>query len=68
MKIRSVSTWKENLDLSKPYTIAYKTIDHVENLFVVVELENGIIGVGSGSPAEFVTGENIHASAEALSG
>lgn len=68
MKIRSVSTWKENLDLSKPYTIAYKTIDHVENLFVVVELENGIIGVGSGSPAEFVTGENIHASALALTG
>lgn len=67
MKIRSVRTWKENLDLNKPYTIAYKTIDHVDNLFVTIELENGITGIGAGSPAEFVTGENIHASETALS-
>lgn len=62
MKIRSVRTWKENLDLSKPYTIAFRTIDHVDNLFVTIELENGITGIGSGSPGEFVTGENIDAS------
>ncbi|MBX2928979.1 MAG: dipeptide epimerase [Saprospiraceae bacterium] len=67
MKIRSVRTWKENLDLSKPYTIAYKTIDHVDNLFVTIELENGITGIGAGSPAEFVTGEKIEASAATLS-
>ncbi len=66
MKIRSVRTWKENLDLKKPYAIAYRRIDHVDNLFVVIELENGISGVGAGSPAEFVTGENIDASAEVL--
>lgn len=66
MKIRSIRTWKENLDLSRPYTIAYKTIDHVENLFVVLELENGLTGMGSGSPAEFVTGENIDLSAALL--
>ena len=66
MKIRSLRTWKENLDLSRPYTIAYKTIDHVENIFVVLELDNGIIGMGSGSPAEFVTGENIDLSAALL--
>lgn len=67
MKIRSVRTWKENLDLAKPYTIAYKTIDHVDNLFVTIELENGITGIGAGSPAEFVTGEKIDISAETLS-
>lgn len=66
MKIRNVRTWRENLDLAKPYTIAYKTIDHVENLFVVIETDNGITGIGSGSPAEFVTGENIHGSTQAL--
>jgi L-Ala-D/L-Glu epimerase len=66
MKIRSIRTWKENLDLSRPYTIAYKTIDHVENLFVVLELDNGLTGMGSGSPAEFVTGENIDLSAALL--
>jgi L-alanine-DL-glutamate epimerase-like enolase superfamily enzyme len=59
MKIKSVKTWSENLELTKPYSIAYETIDSVENVFVELELDNGIKGVGSGSPAEFVTGENI---------
>lgn len=66
MKIRQVHLRRENLLLKRPYTIAYKTIDHVENLFVLLELDNGILGLGSGSPAEFVTGENIHASEQAL--
>ena len=59
MKIKSVKTWFENLELTKPYSIAYETIDSVENVFVEIELDNGIKGIGSGSPAEFVTGENI---------
>ncbi len=66
MKIRSVRTWSENLDLKKPYTIAYKRIDHVENIFVAVELENGLVGVGSGSPAHFVTGEDFEGSVSEL--
>ena len=40
-------------------SIAYETIDSVKNVFVELELYNGIKGLGSGSPAEFVTGENI---------
>ena len=59
MKIKNVKTWFENLELTKPYSIAYETIDSVENVFVEIELDNGIKGIGSGSPAEFVTGENI---------
>jgi len=59
MKIKSIKTWSQNLELTRPYTIAYETIDNVENAFVELELENGIIGIGSGSPAEFITGENI---------
>ena len=59
MKIRSVTTWTENLELTKPYRISYETINSVENVFVKIQLENGIYGIGSGCPAEFVTGENI---------
>jgi L-Ala-D/L-Glu epimerase len=66
MKITHVKTWKENLELTRPYTIAYRTIDHVENLFVVLETENGIQGFGAGSPAPFVTGEDIGLSEAAL--
>ena len=50
MKIKSVRGYRKNLALKRPYTIAYKTIHDVENIFVEVELENGILGLGAGSP------------------
>ena len=59
MKIKSVKIWSEDLELSRPYTISYETIDSVENVFVHIQLEDGTWGIGAGSPAEFVTGENI---------
>ena len=66
MKIKKIKFWSENLKLTRPYKISYETIDSVENIFVHIELENGIWGIGSGSPAEFVTGENILSSKNAL--
>ena len=67
MKIKKVSTWKENLGLTRPYTIAYERVEVVENLFVLIEAENGLVGIGAASPDEHVTGENIQACEEALS-
>ena len=66
MKITHFECWRENLELSKPYTIAYKTFAHVENFFVHLESENGLYGLGSGAPAEFVTGEVFDTSFEFL--
>jgi L-alanine-DL-glutamate epimerase-like enolase superfamily enzyme len=66
MKIRSVKYWKEDLQLTRPYTIAYKTVSAVENVFVLLEAEDGRYGIGAGSPAPFVTGEGIDDSMEAL--
>lgn len=68
MKIKNITIWKEDLELTRPYTIAYETIRSVENLFVSLETENGIIGIGAGSPAEDVTGESITACEKALTG
>jgi len=59
MKIKNITVWKEDLELTRPYTIAYETISSVENLFVSLETENGITGIGAGSPSEEVTGESI---------
>ena len=59
MKICRYKVWKENLELTKPYTIASKTFNKVENIFVYLELENGIYGVGAGAPSSFVTGEEL---------
>ena len=59
MKITEIKIWSENLELSRPYTIAYETIDFVENIFVYLETDNGLFGLGSGSPVEFITGESM---------
>jgi L-alanine-DL-glutamate epimerase-like enolase superfamily enzyme len=57
MKIRSVKTWLQQLPLTKPYTIAYKTIDDTEIVFLEIVLENGIIGIGAANPFAEVVGE-----------
>ncbi len=66
MKIKKISVWKEDLELTRPYTIAYETISSVENLFVCLETTDGVTGLGVGSPAEDVTGESLEASETAL--
>lgn len=58
MKIKSIRPFLRKLDLKKSYTIAYSTFSDVELVFLEIELENGIIGFGSASPAEEVIGEN----------
>ncbi len=61
MKITKVISWSENLDLTRPYTIAFQTIHSVENVFVYLETESGLTGIGAGAPAEFITGETMEA-------
>jgi len=65
--IKRVRSWRENLDLTRPYTIAYQTIDSVENIFVYIETESGLNGIGSGSPADFITGESMDDADKVLS-
>lgn len=57
MKIHSIHTWCEKLPLTKPYTIAYKTIVKTELIFAEVVLENGITGLGAANPFPEVVGE-----------
>ena len=65
-KITNVKTFSENLELTRPYTIAYETFDSVENIFLIIETGGGIIGVGAGSPSAFVTGETMASAKEKL--
>lgn len=57
MKIRSVTAWLQQLPLTKPYTIAYKTISSTEIVFLKLTLENGITGMGASNPFADVVGE-----------
>ena len=57
MKIVAVRAYLKKMALKKPYTIAYNTFSDVSLAFLEIELANGMIGYGSGSPAEEVVGE-----------
>lgn len=65
-KIKSIKTFSENLELTRPYTIAYETFDSVENIFLILETGSGIMGIGAGSPSAFVTGETMESAKEKL--
>ncbi len=66
MKIKKIKVWSADLGNRKPYTIAFKTIDEVLNAFVEITLDNGITGIGAAMPSEYVTGENLSQTQEAL--
>src|SRR5882757_2338761 len=66
-RIKNVEVWTSDLGNTKPYTIAFKTIDEVLNTFVEITLDNGVTGIGAANPSEYVTGEHIAQTQEALS-
>jgi len=67
MKIKDINIWKADLGNTKPYTIAFKTVDEVFNAFVELTLTDGTTGIGAGNPSEYVTGEHLNQTMEALS-
>ena len=58
MKIIAIRSFIKHMALKKPYTIAYNTYSDVSIVFIEIILANGIIGIGSASPAEDVVGES----------
>jgi len=66
MKITKVEIIHENLELTRPYTIAYRTIKAVENIFLILHLADDTIGIGCAAPAPGVTGESVVDSESAL--
>jgi L-alanine-DL-glutamate epimerase-like enolase superfamily enzyme len=69
MRIISVKSWREDLGLLRPYTIASKgTTSDVSNIIVEIELENGFKGLGASSPTGPDKGETIERSEAVLQG
>lgn len=60
MKIAAIRPFLKQLALTTPYTIAYETCTDATLVFLEIELQNGMIGLGSASPSEEVVGENPH--------
>ncbi len=66
MKITAIRAYGKRLALKKPYTIAYNTFSQVHIAYLEIELANGIVGYGAGSPAEEVVGETTAKTLENL--
>ena len=66
MKIEEIQTWKETIELTRPYAISSRSMSAVDLFFVRILTDSGDEGVGSGSPVEEVTGESPESTAVAL--
>ncbi len=66
MKIVSLQSWVERFELTRPYAIAFRSVDSVQNFVVVLRSDRGHIGLGAASPEPHVTGETPEACGEAL--
>lgn len=66
MRITSLECWPIEMPLVAPYTIAYETVDHATNIFLRVETDTGLCGLGCAAPDLPVTGETPESVTDAL--
>ena len=66
MKITAVASRVEAFGLTRPYTIAFRRIDSVENMILRVDTDSGHVGRGAASPEPRVTNETLEACRAAL--
>jgi L-alanine-DL-glutamate epimerase-like enolase superfamily enzyme len=68
LRITRFDAWLVNLRLAEPYTVAYEHIDHAPNIFLRIETDKGVIGLGCVNPDEPVCGETVDSVLAALDG
>ena len=68
LRITRLETWLVNLRLAEPYTVAYEHIDRASNIFLRIETNKRLIGLGCVNPDEPVCGETPDSVLAALDG
>lgn len=66
MKIVDIQISHDTIDLTRPYAVAFSTMSDVKIVTVKITTETGIIGYGTGSPVEIITGETLDMALTAL--
>ena len=56
MKIENIEIDIVDIDLTRPYTIAYKTTSSIKTLIVKIILSNGTVGLGASNVSKYVVG------------
>lgn len=66
MRITTLASRVEDIELTRPYTITFRSIDDVRMVFVEIGTDDGLVGLGCASPEAAVTGETREACIAAL--
>ena len=66
MRIVRTESRVESLGLTRPYTIAFRSIESVQNTVLRLETDAGLVGLGAACPEPRVTGETLEACRDAL--
>ncbi|WP_164974692.1 mandelate racemase/muconate lactonizing enzyme family protein [Halegenticoccus tardaugens] len=66
MRIEQVTIHRYEIPLEEPFVTALKPIPELERVFVEVETDDGVVGLGEGAPAYEVTGETQGSTAAVL--
>ena len=61
MKIVKVNVHQHDMQLKAPCAIAGRVTESVQNIFVAIQVNQEIKGIGTGAPSPDVTGENFAA-------
>ena len=56
MVIDNIEIELANIELTRPYTIAYKTTSSIKNIFIKIILKDGTVGFGSSNVSKYVVG------------
>ena len=59
MKIKSIHTHILRAPLKTPFVTALRRVEALEDLVVIIECDNGLVGYGEGAPTPQITGETI---------
>lgn len=66
MRITTLASRVEDFELTRPYTINFRSIDDVQMVIVEIGSDEGLTGIGCASPEPAVTGETREACTAAL--
>ena len=66
MRIKKIQAEKIRLTLTEPITVAFGTVEYLENVVIKMDTDEGIAGYGEAAPMPFVNGETADSVLAAL--
>jgi L-alanine-DL-glutamate epimerase-like enolase superfamily enzyme len=66
VKIARIESWREDVPLTRPYSIAFQSTEAVTILGLAITADDGTVGLGAATPEPLITGETVEACERAL--